>query len=140
MSEQGEACEERERMVTAAVANGWVQRVAESNAARHALPPVVVVAADGAADVPGAFGGFVRGALEMLATQPAAMREAQRDAGCPPFVVFGVPLVVLCQMVPADLAEDLRMASRGNEYAVLCINGGRTALVSGISWEPEVVA
>jgi hypothetical protein len=127
-------------MVEAAVANGWIQRMAELTFARHALEPVVVVAAEGTPDVSGPLGGVVRHALQMLATQPAAMREAQRDAGCPPFVVFGVPLVVLCQMVPADAAEDLRMAAGRNEYAVLCMNSDSGALISGISWEPGVVA
>lgn len=134
----GGGCAERERMVETAIENGWIQRMAARARHRSALDVVVVVAGDGATDVPGALGDVVRHALQTLPRMPTAMRDTQRAAGCPPFVVFGVPLVVLCQLVDTGTAEDLRDAARANTYAVLCVNAGRVVLVSGVSRTMEV--
>ena len=122
---------ERERMVTLAIERGWIQNLIANINARG-IPDAVAVLATHDATPPGKLGELVRAAVVRLGQYHALPRE-QRAAGLPPYVVVPVSLALLCSIVDANTAEDLRTYAGRNRYAVLCMNGEREVLISGVS-------
>jgi hypothetical protein len=122
---------ERERMVTLALERGWIQKVVATETAKGITDAVAVLATHDATPG-GAFGDLVRSAVVRLGHYHTLPRE-QRAAGLHPYVVFPVPLALLCQLVDPAAANDLRDALARNEYAVLCMNADREVLISGVS-------
>jgi len=125
-------CSERERMVELAINNGWIQEVAGWAVERGNTEPVVVLATTDCAVPPGPLGQIVQKPIDGIDAMPAKMRRTQKAAGCVPFVVFTLPLAVLCQVVDPGSADDLR-GYAVEDYVVLCMNADTTVLMSGVS-------
>jgi len=125
-------CSERERMVELAVSNGWIQEVAGWAVERGNTEPVVVLATEDCHIQPGTLGQIVQKAIDGIDAMPAKMRRTQEAAGCVPFVVFTLPLAVLCRLVSPGSADDLR-GYAVEDTVVLCMNADITVLISGVS-------
>jgi hypothetical protein len=134
-------CAERERMVAVALEHGWIQHAGTWEAKNGCTKPVVVLAAAGSTKPKGAFGTFVKKHWDWWINsdvrQIVHIRRVQKAAGLPPFVMFPMPLDVLCALVSGELAEDLRTHVARDEYTVLCMNADRPVLVAGCSLKTE---
>jgi hypothetical protein len=95
--------------------------------------PVVVLATTDCSVPPGPLGQIVQKAIDGIDAMPAKMRRTQKAAGCVPFVVFTLPLAVLCQLVSPGNADALRGYAAAEDYVVLCMNADITVLISGVS-------
>lgn len=122
---------ERERMVTLAVEQGWIQKVL-AWAADRGHPYSVAVLATHDAKAPGPLGKILKRAVAELG-HLRQTRRAQLAAGVRPYVVFSLPLAGLCQMVDEGTAEDLRTYAARDQYAALCLNADKEVLISGVS-------
>lgn len=121
---------ERERMVTLAVERGWIQKVCGWAKRRGRYKPVAVLATH-KAKCPGPLGDILKRAVAKLGHLRQTTRE-QLAEGLPPYVVFVLPLEVLQACTDPHTACDLQEAATQNQYAVLCMNEDREALISGV--------
>lgn len=124
--------EERQRMVTLALEQGWIEKVYAWSEGKWNGQSVVVVLATHDASATGVFGDIVKSAVARLRHLRQTQR-AQREAGLPPYVVFSVPVVELAQLVSEGMANDLLQTAAHEQYAVLCLNADKEVLVCGIS-------
>jgi hypothetical protein len=125
-------CGVRERMVRVAIEHGWIATLANGMAARGVVEPVVVLVENTTEGFAGRFHRFAGGAGAFDA-MPHAMRDVQRENGCPHFLLLPLPLADVEPLLSADGARDLRDALDVHEWAVLCVNADPVAFVAGIS-------
>lgn len=97
-----------EAVAAVAVEQGWCQNVYHAGVEAGLMSPVVVVVVANTPTLATPLGELIDEALAELDDIPPEMLEVMEAAGCPPFVVFPIECVELCQGVQPEIAESVR--------------------------------